>query len=198
MASTLMNRLSLSDTFSLGPRYADRHVGYWLQKRCGASNKLLKNFLRGVSTPKREIVFKVEEGARFTDVLGNGELILIVSQKFVDVLSSAGFLGWHTYPIKLYDKSNTLISKPVFGIGITGRAGPIDKKRGVVWTKLPHSKRRVPGRNGLYFNTSNWDGSDIFMLEDANYVLITRRVAEALEKAKLSGFKAKPVSDVKF
>jgi hypothetical protein len=145
------------------------------------------------------VEFKIEAGSRFTDVLGNGLQALIVSERCVKLFRKSGFTGWRAYPAVVYDKNDCPIKERVYGIAIIGRAGPHDTSRGITrWFKEDDGSKSVQGMKGLYFKPKNWDGSDCFMLDDANYKLVTSRVIAAMNEATITGFIADPIKEVRF
>ncbi|MHC5054458.1 MAG: hypothetical protein ACYTKD_07055 [Planctomycetota bacterium] len=59
--------------------------------------------------------------------------------------------------------------------------------------------RKSPLRmDGLHFDTANWDGSDFFTLEDADFCIVVRGVVEALREAEFTGWEARPVTEISF
>jgi len=52
--------------------------------------------------------------------------------------------------------------------------------------------------DGLQFDPRNWDGSDIFCLDDCNALLMVERVWRSLETAGLTNFRAKRLSEFGF
>lgn len=73
-----------------------------------------------------------------------------------------------------------------FGFAVTGRGGESKRDRSEVVTKPPP----VPGGKpyqvykGLYFDESQWDGSDIFLV-DAK-IVVTKAVRDAFKQSKIS------------
>jgi len=52
--------------------------------------------------------------------------------------------------------------------------------------------------DGLYFDPANWDGSDIFRVDDFLAPLMTDRVAKALREARITNYRAKPIREFRF
>jgi hypothetical protein len=111
-------------------------------------------------------------------------ILLIVSERFIDILLDNHFTGWTTYPVEVYSKDDELL-KGFHGFCVSGRCGPIDyKKSEIVYVEYP--ARKVPKYKGIYFDTSSWDGSDFFMPSDnVGFIFIFEAVKKALEKAKI-------------
>ncbi|MCX6013534.1 MAG: hypothetical protein NTV30_09040, partial [Chloroflexi bacterium] len=47
---------------------------------------------------------------------------------------------------------------------------------------------------GIYFNESKWDGSDIFRIQHA-VIIVNRQVYQAFQKAKIANIRFKPILD---
>lgn len=111
---------------------------------------------------------------------------IIVADRVVEVLDSAGFTGWQTYPVELFGKDSTSI--PGFqGLAVHGRCGPIENHRSNRFDKLMPGGV-FPWWRGLYFEQETWDGSDIFMPSGrASRIFVVEQVKEALEKAHVRG-----------
>ena len=45
--------------------------------------------------------------------------------------------------------------------------------------------KAVMGQKGLYFNLKEWNGNDIFGIKDTKIIIITKKLKELIEKAKL-------------
>lgn len=189
---------SLNDFFGL--RYpCDRHVGYWLQLHSNEDRAYLP-VVRGEESINKPFRMKIQLGRHFTDFLGNGCGFLVVSQRVVDLWLQHCFTGWNPFSVHLYDKKDTHISShQYYGVAVVGRAGSHDTSKGVTkWHTRPDGTKSVFGMNGLYFDVRKWDGSDFFMLEGMNRILVTSRVVESLKKASITGWEATPVLEIRF
>jgi hypothetical protein len=54
----------------------------------------------------------------------------------------------------------------------------------------------VPMIRGLYFDADTWDGTDLFLLGDTAFRIVTARVADAVRAAKLRNIRLTRLADV--
>lgn len=145
--------------------------------------------------------FVVHHGISYADFLGNEEGLLIVSERILSILEGQRLRGWRAFPVTLYAKNGSRIKTRYTGLSIIGRAGPMDKRRSVTASRArPDGTMNILGMNGLYFGLKQWDGSDLFMLDDPSVALVlcTKRLVDALRTIKASGWDACPVKDYVF
>ena len=79
------------------------------------------------------------------------------------------------------------------GLVITGRCGVLDEKRGRELRERPGDEKRGY-RVYPWFDPNSWDGNDIFAPEGTAFWLVTRKVKETIESAKLTNVKIRPLS----
>lgn len=150
-----------------------------------------------VPNPLHPVQLRIRAGKKRMDFLGNIS-IPIVSQHVVDLFTQKGFTGWKTYPVEIFEKSGEPIREQFFGLAIHGRGGPADLSQGVVkWTDEDEGVRVPLQLNGLYFDLSKWDKSDIFLLNGSIRTLASRQVIEAFTAAKFKGWYCTELSDVR-
>lgn len=119
-------------------------------------------------------------------------VVVIISDKVVQLLRSHGFTGWSLYDVSVQDKQGHLI--PGYsGLAITGRCGKIDYTRTVVVPRV-YPAGIFPIGKGLLFDPESWDGSDLFMPADnVGYKFMVDRVKKAFERAKIRNVSFTPL-----
>lgn len=140
---------------------------------------------------------KVFQGGQKTDLMWSAyPPITVISKSMVKLLSAHGFTGWGTYAVKVRDRDGKIIPG-YFGLAVTGRAGKSDLLRGKVIKKPP----KVPGGapyevlKGEYFKDDFWDGSDFCIMGQGGSPIVTRRVVDALKKAKIRNVEFMPLPE---
>jgi hypothetical protein len=125
---------------------------------------------------------------RTVDLVGSTLVNLeLISQKFKDVLESNAMTGWITYPVSILDREGNQISD-YYGLAITGRCGPVlwDESERVILPRPVPQGRESEGWRGLPFDENTWDGSDLFVPGNSNFVIASPRAKAILEKSRLS------------
>jgi len=93
--------------------------------------------------------------------------VFTVTLRLVDVLRASSLTGWRTLPVTVPGPR----LPPIFLLQVCGRCGPI---------------RGASGRSvGLFLDPRTWDGSDLFLPENEDRILMTARCADALSVARL-------------
>ena len=111
----------------------------------------------------KPIQFDAVSGGHATDVLWSQMVKLFcVSEWLIRLLEENGITGWSTYPVEVYDrKGNSL--PDYHGFAITGGTCDQDYERSLMVEKmLPSGKKKGKYFRGVYFDESQWDGSDMF------------------------------------
>jgi hypothetical protein len=143
-------------------------------------------------------VLEVDKGGRPGDFVWNSHGLVVASLRVPELFKREGYEKWSTFPVEVRVQGGTL---PGFtGVSVLGSAGPIDYDQSrVEWYFNPDGSRRsIRSMDGLYFDPSKWDGSDIFCVDDLDAFLVTDRVVRALRKAKISNWKARPLGEYRF
>lgn len=155
------------------------------------------SLLRGDVRPRHLVEFRRYMGTKPQDIMGTTHaILLLVSERFVDVLLEERATGWGTYPVRIYDKIGLELSG-YHGLTVTGRAGPIDRSRSrieLVPPPVPQGKAMYT-EIGTYFDPATWDGSDIFVLEGTGVVCVVERIKLALEKRELTNLDFERMSE---
>lgn len=116
-----------------------------------------------------------------------------VHQRVIDLLDSLGATGWTTYPVTVSNKRGEILDG-YQGLSITGRCGPRDLGRSVIdLFQLPGGW--FPRFRGFFFDEESWDGSDLFMAELHRTMLLTERVATALDTATIQNVRLTRLSE---
>ena len=145
-----------------------------------------RELLTGQIVPTEPILFGYAFGSVPGDLIMCSDTdVLLISGLFRSVLEDNQFTGWSTYPVV----AATRHSGPVegyAGLVITGRAGRPRWDLGERFTTgyVP-SGPAVPSVRGLLFDADTWDGSDLFLLGDTGWKIVTRAVRDALKKARV-------------
>lgn len=126
-------------------------------------------------------IFKHKYGSRLKDIIHGGNSILLMHDAVKQVFEENQFSGWGTFPIELIGKDNERI-EGYHGLKVTGKCGPPHSE--LKWMPTPVGEL-ASNYVGLYFDPEQWDGSDIFSPEGTLFIIVTRRVKEALERKNL-------------
>lgn len=132
-----------------------------------------------------------------TDVIGaTYAVILLVSERVVNMLQDAGFTGWSTYDVNLLGHDGMPIPG-YYGFAVCGRCGPIDESKAVEIPRICPGGV-FPGWFGMYFDPDTWDGSDIFMPDHPlGAIFLTEDVKRAFEKAKIKNVRFTPLDEAR-
>jgi ribosomal protein L24E len=139
------------------------------------------------------IVLHQDMGSQPRDVIWTSAIKpLLIRDSVVDLLEQKEVTGWSTYPIDLPDVPS---GESYRGLSITGRAGEIDDSRSQI-TMKQYPARLAPVHKGLYFDPSTWDGSDLFVTEDANtWLFASSKVKSAFDEAGISDVDLVPAGE---
>jgi hypothetical protein len=118
-------------------------------------------------------------------------------QTVVDMLESRQVTGWSTYPVLVIDKAGR--EYPDFaGIVVNGRCGAVSNRKSPSLEKGGLlGPRTATWWRGMYFKSSTWDGSDLFM-PDANqgHMLCSERAHAAFKDAGVKELEFTPMDQV--
>jgi hypothetical protein len=158
------------------------------------SYRIVAGIYEGISFP---VVFHHEYGTKLGDLMSTGSAVLyLISDRMKALFEQEGFTGWQTYPAIIYDKKG--VEVPGYhGLSITGRCGPIDYTRCevVIRRYVPHGPE-VRLCKGLYVGLDQWDGSDFFLPPHYYGTICTKRVVEAVRRAKLTLIDFENLADI--
>ncbi len=149
----------------------------------------------GQELPQSPVVFEIVKGGRAGDFLWSDPLLVLASARVLDLFYRHRFTGYAKYPVEVWRKDERIAGYA--GIAIVGRGGHIDQKMSKVRmvTDSGGLGRGIVAVDGLYFDPQGWDGSDIFNLEEfPKALLMVDRVWQSLQAAKVTNFRALPLS----
>jgi len=194
LRSTSEKRLRLQDVRVLAPS-RDTHF-YWAKVTDLPADRT--ELIRGTARPLRPALLEVERGGRPGDFVWNSHSLVVASPNVLNVLEESRFRGYSTYPVVVRVKDRILAG--YCGIAVTGRAGPVDFERSRVrwFTEANGSRGGIMAIDGLYFHPENWDGSDIFCVDEFLHFLMVKRVRDALRSQRVTNFTAKPLQEFGF
>lgn len=142
------------------------------------------------------IVYDYASGGQPKDFVASGyPALFLISDRVRTLLEPV--TGWGTYRVEVWSK-NQMRVEGYSGFCVSGRCGPIEDSLGEVVVKPPRVSGGVSYTvlRGLYFVPSSWDGSDVFVPASSNWVIVTRRVKQLLEAAKVRNVQFEPLTAV--
>jgi hypothetical protein len=140
------------------------------------------------------------------DFLWAGIGNLIVTQRVVDTLFTAGLTGYELYAVHVIDSEQSSATlPPLYELVVVGKGGPMGAEAGLhLVTKCDRCGYRgyesvyYDGSGAykfrdLYVNVETWDGSDFFTFDDwPTIIMITEKAKSDLSSAGLSNWRAYP------
>jgi hypothetical protein len=152
---------------------------------------------RGESLRNETIVVShASGGVEPRDLIWTTAMIVVISNRVVELLCANRFTGWKSYPVTV---SGTPKSIPGYvGLSVTGRCGPLLPARSA------RRLKEMPGglkerRIGWNFDETSWDGSDIFTFDDGGAArLVHERVKQSFEDAKVTNVKFERLDQVEW
>jgi hypothetical protein len=169
----------------LGPDH-DRWWTLVLSKRAKAiGEENWCDVFRGkMDPPHQPAPFKVVRGREQGDVLYTDLLGLSFSARMAELLKSIHCTGFLPNPSIIYDRhDHTAVCSDAVWTQFRDGCGPLDYGRGYDPTR-PFTRRDAVG---LYFEPSTWNGLDLFRPAKSPQVIITDRVARAIQAADVRG-----------
>lgn len=121
--------------------------------------------------------------------------VRVFSTKVYSLLGTGNITGWETYPVEVFDRNGTELPG-YHGFSVIGKECRRDRSRSQKITK-----QAVPGGEpfevykGLYFFEEDWDGSDIFLVQN-NIIVVTERVCALFKKNKIANVAFVPLPEV--
>ena len=127
------------------------------------------------------IVFHQFDGKRLRDFLDTGyPPVYLISERIVSILKENDITGWNNYPIILYDKKGNII-EGYYGFSVIGKGGVFSK----IWNYSYNTQTNEQYvKNRGCYDLGQWDGSDIFMVDNA--IIITQKVMKLMKSNKVS------------
>jgi hypothetical protein len=138
------------------------------------------------------IPFSLKKGSRWYDLVFAGwPSLFLVSARFRDALKE--MKGFQFYPTLIIDSTKKETNDSFVGLAARGRSGPINHDW---YTEKVITAGFLPVRKGLYFDLDSWDGSDLFIPENAAFLFVTERVKRIIEQQKLTNVRLERISDL--
>jgi hypothetical protein len=178
--------IEISDTYYLAEALTPRAFRPGVVGHGDIGIELLRDCHRGQKRPISPLQLCWEEGSKLVDFTGTtSSLPKVVSRRMVSVLTEAAITGWSTFPLELRDRRGDLM-EDFRGLAVLGKCGPLQLERSRVETRIGASGKPYKVKIGLFFDTSTWDGSDLFVPAETAHVLVIGKAKRALEEAKIS------------
>ncbi|GIV01171.1 MAG: hypothetical protein KatS3mg015_0001 [Fimbriimonadales bacterium] len=129
------------------------------------------------------IKFRTYSGTRVGDAHSTTmAIVLLVSDRLVQLWREHGFTGWDTFPVEVYAKDGSRV-EGLHGLVVLGRSGPARR-----------SDEDDPA-SGFVFDERTWDGSDMFVPEGTLLKCMSPRMAEATLAAKPKNVTIRRIED---
>jgi hypothetical protein len=154
------------------------------------------SLFRRLEFPERPIVLGRLMGGKETDIMWSDSIhIIAISENIQSLLLANQITGWKTYPITVFNREGIEL-KGYSGLSIIGKECRRDRSRSQIITKqaVPNGEP-FDVYKGLYFDESDWDGSDIFLVQH-NRIVVTERVRKIFIKNKIRNVSLVPLSEV--
>jgi hypothetical protein len=170
------------------PKFYAVKPGWATQFYCAtAVGGLPEGFSYGMSGFRGVVRAAIIEGGRPGDLLRITAPLYLVTDRVIEVLHENGFQRYETYSAEVSGGKGPL---PHYnGLTFLGKAGRIlAEASGVVYGDLHvDGSRSVLGMRNLTFDINDWDGSDLFYVDDFPALhLVTDRVVRAYKRAKIT------------
>lgn len=123
-------------------------------------------------------------------------LPVLVSERLVGILHEGRFTGWDVTPVALQGKSGEHLSGYYF-LRVRGRCGSIDYAQSKKFDKV-YPGGVFPAWKGLYFDSTTWDGADVFTAEGSGFQFVVEAVRAAIQKAKVKNVLFERLDEVEF
>ncbi len=182
--------MEMKDFYYFGSRYLSssfqvKSIGLDVEEESLIDHENLKQSkYEGINFP---VVFKHVAGKKFTDILNTGwPSFYLISDNLKNLLEKNFFTGWTTYPILLQDKKGNHI-EGYHGFSVTGVSGRISYANSPTFeSRYVPQGPLVRFYKGANIDLSKWDGSDFFVPEGTTGIVMTKKVADLLEKNKIT------------
>lgn len=173
--------------YHIGPTYATRY--FWGRVDLDSLGVAVDWRHRQMAHFSGCIVLKVAKGTVASDFVWNGLLLPVVSDRVVQNLQTSSISGWKTYRVRILRKSEEIPG--YHGLGITGRGGPNHPKAYAGGLISGTTIRKV---EGLF--PTEWDGSDLFTLDDIpGAILATEKVRRLFKREKVTNCEFRPAEE---
>ena len=119
------------------------------------------------------------KGSKLKDLLQTDHAgLYLISERLRSILETHKLSGWETYPVGLWDAKGQEV-QGYHGFSITGRCGAVDYDASVIATRGSVFEE-------LHVDLYTWDGSDFFVPEHHEGIVISERAVQVLKESKVS------------
>lgn len=173
----------LKKFYTLGATFAKKwYWGQIVDKDIALVDKCIGDGMRSF---RGTVHIRIVKGTTPGDFLWAGFPLKMVSSKVLEVWKAFG--RFTTYTIVIEDNVSPI---EYTGVAFLGRGGPFDPvKSKAVYSKSlnDEGKPALMKHEGMYFDDSQWDGSDLFTIDEFPCVpIVTARVVRAMKGAKVT------------
>lgn len=144
-------------------------------------------FMRGEQEVQTPVLVNRSGGHKLYDVIhGSAVGVLLFHNRFFKALRAERVTGFDSLPASIMVRDKTVDDYSF--LVVKGRAYGIDDYKGEVIDKGPI----VPGgasvvvKRGLYFDEGTWDGSDIFLLDETLFIIVTEKVMNIIKNLAIT------------
>jgi hypothetical protein len=143
-------------------------------------------FTRGELQVDSPIPFDWVNGNKFYDAIPCNVGEHLLHNRLFELLTRERITGFDSIPAAISFKDKVIDDYSC--LIVTGRVLVEDYYKGEIIDKGPI----VPGgssviiKKGIYFDENSWDHSDIFLLEETLYVIVTQKVKDLIDKLNLT------------
>lgn len=146
------------------------------------------------------LTFRKRAGDRgtFVDYMGASPSCLVVSERFMEALRSAGVDNVDYYQAQLVDEASGKTTAGYHAANVVGLIACVDREKSA-YTPMAGFPTDVIRRNGvlefkaLHLDYSKVQGAKLFRLfEKTTVIVVHESVKEAIEKARLRGLRLVP------
>lgn len=120
------------------------------------------------------------------DVIGSTHGLTLLSDRVLQLMSSAGFTGWRSKPCRLKTKRGGNIDGYNLLL-VNGRCGALDWGLGEKTEYMTPAGTTQEFIRGATFELSTWDRSDLFVPAETSHVVVTERVKSCFDDNRISG-----------
>lgn len=190
MTSNNLSELSSFQFYHLDTTFSTKW--YWGQRTSHIKDQYLNNGMRGY---QGTVKFEITKGATPADFLYNSSLLVIISDRVKDIWNNFRWIEYYDVEI-----TNRSIPFKYHGVSVIGKGGSLNyrKSKARYYTEKGGT-RVIMGLKGIYFYEDQWDGSDIFYIDDIPLsYLVTNRVVSAMKNSKITNCEYVLASEVSF
>lgn len=169
--------MSYSNFFILEHGWATRY--YWLKP---IEWNIEKDEIKQIK--RQKIKFGTQSGTMPGDIVGSSIVIDFYSEKFVNLLKENKIKSFEDYSI-IFDSKYSLETKYFYLEFKTKVSEIFIENKSKYNIHLYKDGKTIHGQKGLYFNLKEWHGEDIFGIKDTSKIIVTKKLKELIQKAKL-------------